>query len=532
MIAFEQGLARTPVELLDQPFAFTQVPLLTPEQFVRAARDRGVNLAESQLEGLHRTRLLTPLLRFRRDGRAISASHRSDPHRARQIARWDPTWPVDLRTAREEGRLFDARTEPFVARRRLERQVGEIKYRASAFLYSQHQLVSLPTIKQALPYLRYRTGQVVGLDVNQSWLDNARVEQRRLMETVIAVSALEAVYYPDVVRSLRFDDESYRRYEHWRERLPLTALLRWLDVDASWIAARAVELLRLADRIDPLGGWLDVVREADPDRWARLKGAARTSIDVRIAAEVLLRYHDALVRGRRAKRLSDGRNPRTDRFPTRLKPRGGLDSILTDFGLSPHPRLIVLVEGETELLIFPRVMRHFGIRDDDDFITVANREGVTKDVAALVAYAIAPRTELEEHGRYLRLRRPVTSLLVISDAEGPMATAGERARRRRILVDRALRTLPPEHRTADVRGALETLIHVDVWHRRGLSFEFAHFTDRQIANAIWALDRTGKHKTLDALIGHVAGVRARRGNLDALLGPISNSISPTSCGQS
>jgi hypothetical protein len=138
-------------------------------------------------------------------------------------------------------------------------------------------------------------------------------------------------------------------------------------------------------------------------------------------------------------------------------------------------------------------MRHFGVRNDDDFISIQNREGIDKDIAALVSYAVAPRTELEDDGRYLRLKRPVTSMLVIGDAEGRMATAAERERRRRVLVERALRTLPPEHRSADAREAIDSLIHVDVWKRSGLSFEFAHFTDRQIADAIWKLDTASKH---------------------------------------
>ncbi|HEV3002089.1 MAG TPA: hypothetical protein VGW75_15205 [Solirubrobacteraceae bacterium] len=300
------ALPRSTVELLDLPFSFTQLPLLTGDKFIRAARERGVHLTDEQLEGFHRLGLLVPLLRFRRDGRAIWAAGRRDRHLARQLAH-QPTRVWELRAGRAAGRLFDARVEPFVARRRLERRVGRLRYHSSAFLYSKHQLVSLDTVRQALPYLRYRGRDVVGLDVRRSWLDVSRSEAGWVADTILAVLALEACYYPDIVRSLRLDGESYREYERWRRRLPLTAMLKWLGVDAEWLRDRAAGLLQRADRVDPLGGWFELVREAEPISWKRLKGSARNAVDIRIAAEVLLRYHDALVRGRRAKRLLNRR---------------------------------------------------------------------------------------------------------------------------------------------------------------------------------------------------------------------------------
>jgi hypothetical protein len=88
--------------------------------------------------------LLPPLFRIRRDGRAIARHRNADPVLARQLVHWQPTSVEDLRAARDAGRLFASADEGFIARRRLIRQIGDVEYRASEFLYSPHQMLKSP----------------------------------------------------------------------------------------------------------------------------------------------------------------------------------------------------------------------------------------------------------------------------------------------------------------------------------------------------------------------------------------------------
>ncbi len=163
--------------------------------------------------------------------------------------------------------------------------------------------------------------------------------------------------------------------------------------------------------IDPLGDWLEVVREAHPEFWGRLSGRARSAMDLRIAAEILLpATHEELVSAGRAASLPPdqvrGSFARSG-FERRLKPKGGLDNLLTRFGLSPHPDVVLVLEGATEMLLVPRVMRLLGVTVSDDYIRVQDAEGVATNLSSLVAYAIAPRGVLEEDGRYLMSRAPL-----------------------------------------------------------------------------------------------------------------------------
>lgn len=515
---------RSPVDLVDLPYSFTQLAPLMPATFIREAAARGVQLTETQLEGLHRLRLLVPLFRVRRDGRAVAAAARRRAPDAWELAHWQPTQRWDLQRARDQGRLHAAAGEPFVSRKRLVRSVAGIEYRTSDYLYSAHQLLLLPLVRRALLFLRYRRGpdraRVVGIDANGPWTALARSRARAYDATVVMLSALEPIYYPLIVRQLRFVvNRDFEEYERWRRELAIEFMIQWLGADAAQIKESAVALLREADSFDPLGDWLTVVREAAPDRWERLKGTARSAIDFRIAAEILLLYYDDLAAEGRAEPIDvpSGRWSGGEPLHRRLKPQGGLDGILTGFGLSPHPSLLLVVEGDTELLLFPRLMRMLRIRTDEDFISIHNAEGVTKNLAALVSYAVGPRIDATDgDGRYLRLLRPLARVLVVTDPEGPMSTDESRERRRADWVKRILRTLPVEHRTATVRESIERMVHVETWDLRGQSFEFAHFTDRQIAAAIAATDTRARQPTQERLIGLVKDTRKRRGNIKSL----------------
>lgn len=424
---------RSPLDLLDLPYTFWQLRLLTEDQFRREAKARGVQLFERQLEGFHRLRVLTPLLRVSRDGRAIANAARRNDSDAWDRTYWQPTHRADLLEAREAGHLHDPIGEHFIARRRFRREAGEVAYRSSEYLYSHHQLMALPILRSVFPYLRYsRAGEINGFEVDRAISGNWQSQAKWLHPRLIALSALEPIYYPSVIRRIRYNGDELARYDDWRKNLRPRAMLDWLEVDPAWIKDSAGVLLDQAEGFDPLGQWSELVREADPDRWELLQGEARSAVDLRIGAEVLLRYYDRLAQGRIAPKIKPPSGRWRDQFSGRLKPQGGLDKVLTNFGLSRHPQLVLVVEGEAELFLFPRLMEFFGIRKDRDFIAIENAQGVGRDISTLIAYAVAPLTERNGDGRYLRPLKPLTRLLAVMDAEGKYATAESRKERRNV----------------------------------------------------------------------------------------------------
>jgi hypothetical protein len=513
--------------LLDEPFTFSQQRPLEPRQFIDEAQTCGIWMSEQELEAWHRVRLLVPLYRLARDGRAIASAYRRGED-AYYLAHWHPTSRADLIEAHANARLHDPAAETFIARRRLKRRLDEWSYESSVYLYSRHQLTALPFLRRVRPQLELKQAKsdIVARLVNHGSVKILRGRAAHLRDAAIAATLLEPAYHSRIYQRLSLPrEEDFIAFDRWRRTRPLLRSLRLLDVDAAWIKD-AAQLLHLeAEHIDPLGGWAEVVAAGDPEKWKSLSGTARAALELRISAELLLLYHDALHRAHRAPALPTP-PPRTHGpFDNRLKRRRPLNALLTDFGLSPHPHVVVAVEGETELVLFPRVMQQLGISTDDDFIAVEDAVGADRDLSPLVAYAVAPRvvraSRAETGGRYVRLERPPTRLFVIFDAENAFATATARRERRDKWTNRLMQALPRDLRTPVVARQIRPFVTVATWTRTGTSFEYAHFTDREIATAAAALDRRPRQPTLEKRIQLVAKLRAQRGNLDEMLGPIS-----------
>ena len=139
-------------------------------------------------------------------------------------------------------------------------------------------------------------------------------------------------------------------------------MLNWIGWDAKQIRDTAGRLLRVADSIDPLRDWYELVRLCHPEKWEKLRGDALVALDHRIAAEILLRFYEDLAQVDAAPPLEQTPKfvcgPRDRRL--RSDPQQ-LDAVLMDFGVSPQPSLVLVLEGETERRLVPRVMDLLGI---------------------------------------------------------------------------------------------------------------------------------------------------------------------------
>ena len=75
-----------------------------------------------------------------------------------------------------------------------------------------------------------------------------------------------------------------------------------------------------------------------------------------------------------------------------------------------------------------------------------------------------------------------------------------------------------------MREGLKPLVHIDTWRPSGESFEFAHFTDLQLANAIASIDQAASQPTLQARTTHIGQLRAQRSNLKKALWPGASKV--------
>jgi len=140
---------------------------------------------------------------------------------------------------------------------------------------------------------------------------------------------------------------------------------------------------------------------------------------------------------------------------------------------------VVAIEGATEMLIVPRVMKVLGMRIDPTWIRLVNFEG-TKDLSLLARYAAEPILG-DDRGEFVMLDRPVTRFLVLTDAENKFKTPADRAAQRKLLLDSITRALPADLRP-DLYLRSARIVEIMTWGKH--PFEFAHFSDGRLADAM------------------------------------------------
>ena len=265
---------------------------------------------------------------------------------------------------------------------------------------------------------------------------------------------------------------------------------------------------------ESLAGWIDVTRFANARAWARLRGTARLAIDYRIAAEVFLRLREEIVLLGIAEPLPPQEGRASHPLDGRLKAEpGGLDKALLDFGLSPHPALVVAVEGPTETYILPKVLAYTGIAEQSGWIEVVDMQGGNSDAKALARHVVHPRLG-DERGDYAMLRRPLTALAIVVDPD----TKYNKTEARDLIVTKAFEALPPLRRTDKMRKLLDDLISVHTWEPELGPFEFAHFTDGELTRAILSAAPSGLRTNEATLRAEISAERSSgRWNLKVVL---------------
>ena len=479
------------LELLTIPFAFSQKRLLHVSRFVSEAKKRGFDLNRQTLEWLDRRRILIPL--FRTYSRRVEPS--KDPRPEQQFL--GPSW--QLYQASEAGRLRDP------ALTRFRPWPGVRSY--GRMLYSSFQLLGLRQLDDIL-------GQFTARRVNTriKW-DLPRVSSEDV-ETALQTRALTIVleilsprYTPRILGRIRSSGSAEQIHTHtWSAPDVERDLLS--GIDPKVLLEQAEHWLIHARRFDPLGDWHQVVRVATPTRWEDLRFDALNAIELRIAAEMFLRYCEDLVEVGCSEPLPEFstimNEPRYDRLKTDYPERA---KTIQRYRLENSPAVAVVVEGYTEMKILPRILELFDAGPSTGLVEFINLKGISGNIELVAQSVAVPKLDTESPDKG-RLLRSLTGLVVAVDPEGRYSSPEKVEQQRTNMIDEILTSLPVDFQTAALRSDLEHLVVVKTWGEGGC-FEFANFTDQELALAIQNLsqklpddvrrkvpDRTGIEKEL------------------------------------
>ena len=478
------------VAAASKAWAFTQHHPLDTASFIAEANRRGVDLNLPSLRELYRRGLLIPFLYIaHRPVAAPSEPPGSEPQRG-------GTQLANVRWARDTGRLRDLADGPFMPRLPFERRQQRSRSWWNGLLYSWYQLLVLPEIDGLLALRRYhRRGahRIAWLpEPHPVLLDRAN----RLRIMAIALTALEARYLPALdserIELVNADADEWITY---RDAFDPVIISRQLGYSAARARLDAEWLLSRAHRLDPVGdSWSRLIRRAPSRSWERLKDAALLAVDDRIAAEILLLFYEDLAARGKVEPLPD--TPRMSWHPLheRLNFRDRtLDEDLTSLGISPHPRVVLAVEGETEEVHAPLVWELLGYPDAPELMRLLKLGGVDRDLEKVAALAAAPLVSGRTPGRpgWL-LIKPPTRLYIAVDPEGKYFGAAKVARTRTAILNEIKAVLEAQGVTRPNPTELDELVTIRTWSER--CYEYAHFRDEELADGIMAV-----HTTINAL---------------------------------
>ncbi|MDT0309681.1 hypothetical protein RM780_22370 [Streptomyces sp. DSM 44917] len=457
--------------LLIEPYIFTQDDLLSTDKFIAQAKDRGIRISLDLLQVLHSERLLLPLYRV------------SDtPAAGRQIAIADPgTFDTRFQVFRaaSEGRLRDPAEEGYAAAWPHVRPSDEPQRGWwNGFVYSSWQLLDLPRLLRRHQNLHFE---------RPPWPVERRKDMMQHRRQMLALSALSTQYLPSVLGRVRFsnpkEEEPLRRYRTGAEVLDT---LHRVGFDPADLRGAAERFLFDAHS-DPLHKWLPILRHASYRAWSQLRGEPLQAMWRRVAAEILLRAHEDLTTSGVLDPLPDLTGTtwwtvQHDRLTQRHVEATTLERALADFGLSPHPKVILLVEGETELYHVTRLLEELGVNRPQD-VRVQRTKGSKINAHLIARYGVTPRVGRRLSDRWLLDATP-TALVIAMDPENHFATQADRDKVRRDLQD-AIRE-EVRYQDADIgQDFLDYLVQIRVWGED--KYELANFTDDELVAAITTL---------------------------------------------
>ena len=174
--------------------------------------------------------------------------------------------------------------------------------------------------------------------------------------------------------------------------------------------------------IDPLENWYDLVKYIKYAKRQKLKGKALLAQDFYIISDMLalllkdLTGEKQLETGSISDTMQGRGNVQVYGKELNYVDRDILIMFLREYGINPRPRLVLIVEGYTEEIVFPIIANAMGIPLERYDIQIINIQGVDKDPRLLIIDYATPDVYPFDNKYYIHLER--TKVFLNFDNEG------------------------------------------------------------------------------------------------------------------
>jgi len=455
---------RGSLRVLDIPHAFSQSPVLKSSQFIAQAREWGYKLNLDQLEDLNFQGLLVPFFRVD-DVRHSEFEIPVDVSDSSVLAQYARAGQV-----RDPG--LEDRSNRWTYRRPEDQDNWW-----DGFYYGRWQLLGVANALQS------RTNVAVWPEE----LPTYAAQAARVRDEHLAISALSDRFLPGVLGRSTYSSPSERSAVlEARLNIGADSRLAATTFPSERLQPVAEYMLLHAAAIDPMSGWWDLIRHAGYDGWNRMSGSPLEAVWWRVGAELLLLAHEELADAGNLSPLPDFSAP--SRFHHPLLDRPGtpaqsisLERALARYGLSPHSRVLLVVEGETERIYIGALLDGMGLADSHLVRVVV--QGTSSDWPWQLAAMIVPRLGELRGGRRMLDSMP-TALMIAMDPEGHWRTQADVDRRRTELQRRVSAHVAAQGATLS-QDELDMLVQARNWGE--FTFELANFADGELETAIQSI---------------------------------------------
>lgn len=397
-----------------------------------------------------------------------------------------------VRHAAEVGRLIDPAEAGFLAHHPFQRPSKAAREWWDGYLFSPWSELLFPLLERVSRTAKtHHRGDSLIVRFDGKAVSRELHRAQQLHAVIKVLSVIDARFLPVLEENwVSLSGIEFEDWDSYRSGFDAALLAEQLGVDGDEIARLSLSI-EVGDGLGRDFG--DLVPFARSKIFERSEGTARQIYSARKAIEVVARFLEELdaSSGTLAHMvlMDDGR---------RLARRSTLDEILQELELSPHPGVLLVLEGATEVYFAEQVLEELGMNNDPSIVQIVDMGGDAKRVE-LVAVTFAPVVTKQIGDSWELLRQP-TRVVVATDP--PVGKKPKKARKR-VLQEAMSKAVKAQTGATLHREAADMLVDVVEWS--GACFELAHFSDDEIAAAIVEVEPALRGKVTSERVAEVRG---------------------------
>lgn len=469
-----------PLQYLARNDLYFVQPLIPAEQFLTFCTNREMQASVSQLERLDRSGFFRPIARFKRRRTTIKLEHTADGLKDLGPLKNGETWAGetyertsvysgrDLHALYDQGEILEPECMPTNA------------WNSSEFinLYSIFQCYPLwkclsetrivsPTIDELVAKNDQELGDAVVsvYKILRSQMPEFKITLQALNDAAWICQAISNRYYPVTqtdqrtikISSVAFGWDWHEYCGAWNAKQIADEM--GLAPDEIFHMWRRVD--REASSVNPLRDWDDLLRFVSVEEKQRLRGKALLADSLRSMATMLALFYE----GVSGKLIQPSFSAQREILLPQERTDGTLrelEYVVNKYHLNPRPRLILVVEGESEVDQIPRLMDLFwGFNPSKVGIEILNLKGISN-------FTGSPKRDDGPLKRFIDdYHNRQTIVYILLDNEGGAVFAKN--------------NLLTSVSAYFEKRAITKDEYIRIWN---LNYEFDNFTDGEIAKAL------------------------------------------------